>query len=78
VRQSISRLEHPPEEFLRWLPLLEGDAFLRHWSISKAMSQRDRDAHASKLVKRMYAENDRDLLNTLTTVLTRIGAGVSP
>jgi hypothetical protein len=56
--------------------LLEGDAFLRRWSIPEAMNRGDRDALASKLVERMYAENDRDSLNALGTVLGSIAKGI--
>ncbi len=47
--------------------LLEGAAFMRRWNIPWVMSQGDRNALASKLVERMYAENGRDSLNALAT-----------
>jgi len=56
--------------------LLEGDAFLRRWSIPQAMSPGDRDALVSRLVERMYAENSRDTLNALATVLSEMAKGV--
>jgi hypothetical protein len=40
--------------------LLEGEAFIRRWSITEAMSRGDLDELTSKLVERMYAENSRD------------------
>lgn len=57
--------------------LLEGDAFLRRWSIADTMSAGDRAALASKLVERLYAENDRDTLTALATVLGSVEKGVS-
>ncbi len=56
--------------------LLEGDAFLRRWSIADTMSAGDRDALASKLVERMYTEDDRDTLTALATLLSRIEKSV--
>ncbi|MGA3190324.1 MAG: hypothetical protein ABSF22_24730 [Bryobacteraceae bacterium] len=58
--------------------LLEGDAFVRRWSISQSMSHDERDALASQLIERMYAENNRDSLNALATVLSGIAKGVDP
>jgi len=58
--------------------LLEGDAFLRRWNMPRLLSQGDRRALASKLVERMYEENDRDGLNALATVLGGIAKGIDP
>jgi hypothetical protein len=58
--------------------LLEGDVFMRRWGISGVMSQGERDSLASKLVERIYEENERDLLNALSTVLSGIAEGVRP
>ena len=58
--------------------LLEGDAFLLRWDIPAVMSQGDRDTLASKLIERMCAENNRDSLHALATVLNGIAKGVDP